>query len=131
MTNLEWVSISNEKNRIFVKFDKICGPTSSFLSSQLNRSYIFGIREARAILCNRKIQFVTENFPTFFTFPKLWAAAAHLILGAFWKKLMYLESGKHNPQHGSGIFEFRDILFWTWLVSTKELCMVYGNSQKQ
>ena len=28
-----------------------------------------------------------KNSPTFFTFPELKVAAAHLILGAFWKNL--------------------------------------------
>ena len=31
---------------------------------------------------------------------------------------MHLESGKHNLQHGSGIFQFADISFWTLLGPT-------------
>ena len=76
-----------------------------------------------------------EKFSNIFYISKTLSSCSSLNIGCVSEKLIYLESGKHNLQHGSEIFCFLSFVTFhfrhDWLLPTWQLCMLYGNSQNQ
>ena len=101
-------------NCIFVKSTKLFGPISHliFITSG-NQDLQLG---------TGKIQFCDDKFLHFFSHFQNFEGLQLTWYEVHFRKTCIFGIGKHNLQHGSGIFEFCDILFWTLVGPTIGIC---------